>query len=375
MIPIARPLLGSEEQEAVLRVLVSGQLAQGENVAGFERRFAEVCNVREAVAVSSGTAALHLALLAYGIGPGDEVITTAFSFAATANVILLVGATPVFVDIEPDTYTLDPSLVEAALTLRTKAIMPVHLYGHPCDMKRLMQIASTHQVVIIEDACQAHAARVDNKPVGSFGTGCFSFYSTKNITTGEGGMVTTNDPEIAERVRLLRSHGQKERYYHTTLGYNQRMTEIQAALGLVQIEKLELFTEQRIANASFLTKQLDGFVQTPVTRPGYRHVYHQYTIQVPGVRDEWAKQLRTRGIGTAVHYPLAIHQQPLYREYIEKFRNSGVLGAANGNQLADDVRLPVTEMAAKNVLSLPVHPGLDMEDLSTIAREVLALCD
>src|SRR5437016_1060546 len=250
MILVARPLLDEEEKVAVLRVLRSGQLAQGNYIAAFERLFAEVCHVREAIAVSSGTAALHLALLAHGIGPGDEVITTAFSFAATANVILLVGATPVFVDIEPDTYTLDPALVEAAITPHTKAIMPVHLYGNPCDMKQLEVFARDYGLVIIEDACQAHAAAIDGKPVGSFGTGCFSFYATKNMTTGEGGMVTTNDPEIAERVRLLRSHGQKERYYHVTPGYNLRMTEIQAALGLAQIEKLEGFTEQRIANAA-----------------------------------------------------------------------------------------------------------------------------
>src|SRR5579863_8916690 len=241
MIPIAQPLLGSEESDAILRVLASGQLAQGEHVAAFERRFAEVCHVREAVAVSSGTAALHLALLAHGIGQGDEVITTPFSFAATANVILLVGATPVFVDIERDTYNLDPMLVEATITPRTKAILPVHLYGNPCAMPQLQAIAKTHNIVLIEDACQAHAAAIDGKPVGSFGIGCFSFYPTKNMTTGEGGMITTNDPAVAERLRLLRNHGQKERYSHTTLGYNLRMTDMQAAIGLVQIEKLETF--------------------------------------------------------------------------------------------------------------------------------------
>ncbi|TMC86962.1 MAG: aminotransferase class I/II-fold pyridoxal phosphate-dependent enzyme, partial [Chloroflexi bacterium] len=181
MISIARPLLSSEEEAAIQRVLASGQLAQGENVAAFERRFAEVCHVREAVALSSGTAALHLAMLAHEIGPGDEVITTAFTFAATANAILLAGATPVFVDIEPDTYTIDPALAEATITSRTKAIVPVHLYGHPCDMQRLVAIAATYGLALIEDACQAHAAKIDGKPVGSFGTGCFSFYATKNI--------------------------------------------------------------------------------------------------------------------------------------------------------------------------------------------------
>jgi dTDP-4-amino-4,6-dideoxygalactose transaminase len=258
--------------------------------------------VREAVAVSSGTAALHLALVAHDIGPGDEVIMTAFSFAAMANVILLVGATPVFVDIEPGTYTLDPLLVEAAITPRTKAIMLVqaimlvHLYGHPCNTRQLVPLTEANNVAIIEDACQAHAAKIDGQPVGSFGTGCFSFYSTKNITTGEGGIVTTDDPRIAERMRLLRNHGQKERYSHISLGYNLRMTENQGAIGLVQIAKLEHFTEQRIAHAAFLTKHLDGVVQTPITRPGYRHVYHQYTIRVPEKRDEWVAQLRSKGV-------------------------------------------------------------------------------
>src|SRR6266568_4191936 len=207
MIGIAHPLVGAEEEAAVLRVLASARLAQGESVATFEKRFAEVCQVREAVAVSSGTAALHLALLAHEIGPGDEVITSPFSFAATANAILLVGATPVFIDIEPDTYTIDPALVEAAITRRTKAILPVHLYGHPCAMPRLIALAAAYDLALIEDACQAHAAAIDGKPVGGFGTGCFSFYPTKNITTAEGGMVTTNDSQIAERVRLLRNHG------------------------------------------------------------------------------------------------------------------------------------------------------------------------
>jgi perosamine synthetase len=374
MISIARPLLENEEAAAVLRVLASGQIAQGEYVAAFERRFAEVCHVREAVAVSSGTAALHLALLAHDIGPGDEVITTAFTFAATANAILLTGATSVFVDIEADSYTIDAALVEAAITPRTKAIMPVHLYGFPSDMKRLVPLAASHGLAIIEDACQAHAAQIDGKPVGSFGTGCFSFYATKNMTTGEGGMVTTNDPGIAERVRLLRNHGQTERYHHVTLGYNLRMTEIQGALGLVQLEKLERFTEQRIANAAFLTERLRGSVQTPITRPGYRHVYHQYTIRVPERRDEWAKHLHDRGIETAVHYPLAVHQQPFYREYIDTHLYFHSSETTEAEQPADVVRLPVTELAVKHVLSLPVHPALSMEELTTITGEVLALC-
>lgn len=375
MISIAHPLMDAEEEATIHRVLASGQLAQGEQVAAFERSFADICQVREAVAVSSGTAALHLALLAHGIGPGDEVITTAFSFVATANAILLAGATPVFVDIEPDTYNIDPALVEAAITSRTRAILPVHLYGNPCDMRRLEQLAAANHLIIIEDACQAHAAAIDGKPVGGFGTGCFSFYATKNITTGEGGMVTTNDPAVAERVRLLRNHGQQGQYHHTTLGYNLRMTDIQGAIGLVQIEKLEQFTERRIANARFLTKRLSGVVQTPIVRPGHRHVYHQYTIRVPGNRDEWAMKLQARGIGIGVHYRTPIHQQLSYREATAKFRVSGPRETANVGYSANDLVLPVTEMAAKQVLSLPVHPALSEEDFSIIVREVLALCN
>lgn len=357
MIPVTRLVFGAEEQAAISRVLASGQVSQGECVAAFERRFADLCQTQEAVAVSSGTAALHLALLAHGIGPGDEVITTPFSFAATANVIRLVGATPVFVDIEPDTYNMNASLVEAAISKRTRAILPVHLYGNPCDLPRLATIAAKHHLALIEDACQAHAAMIGSKPVGSFGTGCFSFYATKNMTMGEGGIVTTNDPAIAERVRLLRSHGQSERYHHVTLGYNLRLTELQAALGLVQLDKLECFTERRIANAAYLSDRLSGWIQTPRVRPGCRHVYHQYTIRVPrGQRTLWSCTLLERGINTAIHYPCPIHRQPAYQdEYAE-------------------LSLPVAEDAAREVLSLPVHPALSGADRATVAEEVLALC-
>lgn len=373
MISVARPALGGEEVEAALRVLKSGQLAQGAYVSAFEQRFAELCHVQEAIAVASGTAALHLALLAHDIGPGDEVITTAFSFAATANVILLAGATPVFVDIEPDTYNIDATLIEAAITEHTKAILPVHLYGNPCNMQQMETLAAAHHLALIEDACQAHAARIDDKPVGSFGTGCFSFYATKNITTGEGGMVTTNDPVIAERVRLLRSHGQKERYQHIAIGYNLRMTEIQGALGMAQTEKLERFTQQRIANAAFLTHRLQEVVQTPVARPGHRHVYHQYTLRVPEKRDEWQARLLAQGIGTAIHYPVPIHQQPFYCRQREHFRFVSADGVKDGKNHHARL-LPVTEQAAQQVLSLPVHPALSEEELATVAREVLILC-
>ncbi|GHO82752.1 DegT/DnrJ/EryC1/StrS family aminotransferase [Dictyobacter formicarum] len=374
MIPIAFPLLGNEEKDAVLQVLASGHLAQGDQVARFEHDFAQMCAVREAVAVSSGTAALHLALLAHGVGPGDEVITTAFSFSATANAILLVGATPVFVDIEPDTYNIDPTLVEKAITSRTKALLPVHLFGHPCAIDRLSQLAQTYHLTLIEDACQAHAATIHGKPVGGFGTGCFSFYATKNMTTGEGGMVTTNDADIAKRLRLLRNHGQKERYQHIDLGYNLRMTDIQAALGIVQLQRLEQMTMQRIANATFLTEQIAGVVQTPTVRPGYQHVYHQYTIQVPHNRDQWVLHLRERGIGTAIHYPVPIHQQPFYLAKKQMFRCVHAHSTTTDNCTQTDMQLPLTEHAAHHVLSLPVHPALRKADLTTIAKEVLVLC-
>ncbi len=403
MIAIAHPEIGTEEEEAVLEVLKSGQLEQGERVAAFEKRFVELCQTQEAVAVATGTAALHLALIAHEIGYGDEVITTPFSFAATANVIVLVGAQPVFVDIDPETCTIDPLLVEAAITPRTKAILPVHLYGNPCDMERLLAIADEHHLVIIEDACQAHAASIHGKPVGSFGTGCFSFSSTSTMTAGEGGMITTSDPVIAERARLLRNHGQKERYRHVALGFNQRMTELQAAIGLVQLEKLKQFAEKRRANAAYLSKHLGDVVKTPVERDGYRHVYQQYTIRVPdeSSRDAWAAQLLERGIGTAVHYPCPIYQQPFYQEAQDLYRiavrpldeeqlativktPTGPLKSSNGSGAATLMaawpaeapysRLPEAEKAARQVLSLPVHPALSEDDLATIVLEVLDLC-
>lgn len=356
MIPVAKPMIGQEELDSVRDALVSGQLAQGAQVAAFERRFAEMCQTREAIAVSSGTAALHIALLAHGVGPGDEVITSPFSFAATGNTVLLTGARPVFADIDPVTYNLSPEQIERAITPRTKAIMPVHLYGYPAAMDRIMALASAYELAVIEDACQAHLATFQDKPVGGFGTGCFSFYATKNMTTGEGGMVTTNDPEIAERARLYRSHGQRERYTHIAIGDNLRMTDFQGALGLAQVEKLPGLNDRRRANAAYLTGRLGESVTTPVIETGYQHVFHQYTIRARGDRDQWVEALKARGIGTGVHYPRPIHQQPFYVEQ----------GYA--------VSLPEAERASREVLSLPVHPALSDEDLARVADEVLALC-
>jgi len=355
MIPIAQPLIGQEEKEAVIAVLDSGMLAQGPKVEEFEKAFAALCGVRHAVATSSGTTALHLALLAHNIGPGDEVITSPFTFIASANAILFVGARPVFVDIDESSYNIDPSLIEARITPRTKALMPVHLFGNPCEMEAIMAIAARHGLIVIEDAAQAHGASIQGRKVGSFGTGCFSFYPTKNMTTAEGGMVTTDDDQVAEKARLLRNHGMKKRYYHDFLGYNFRMTDLQAALGLAQLAKLEVFNEKRIANARYLTEHLRDVVITPQVRDGYRHVFHQYTIRVKENRDLMVEQLREQGIGTGIYYPLPVHQQPVYQE----------LGYTDC--------LPVAEAMSREVLSLPVHPALSQMDLERIVEVVSRL--
>jgi dTDP-4-amino-4,6-dideoxygalactose transaminase len=332
-------LIGEEEKAAVIAVLESGQLAQGPRVEEFEEKFAALCGVKHAVATSSGTSALLTALLAHRIGIGDEVITTPFTFIASANSILFTGARPVFADIDENSYNIDPDLVEKKVTQHTKAILPVHLYGNPCDMERIMELADRYGLVVIEDACQAHGASIDGKRVGSFGTGCFSFYPSKNMTTGEGGMITTDDDGIAERVRLIRNHGQSQLYHHESPGYNFRMTELQAALGLVQLEKLPEWTRRRIENARYLNEALSNVI-TPRVKDGYVHVYHQYTIRVRGDRDEAQQQLTTGGIGARVYYPLPVHRQPLYR------------------QLGFNDSLPASERISQEVLSIPVHPGL-----------------
>lgn len=356
MISIAKPLIGDEEKQAVLEVLDSGILAQGPRVKAFEQAFAEMCGARHAVATSSGTTALHVALLANGIGPGDEVITTPFTFIASANSILYVGARPVFVDIDPATFNIDPAQIKAAITSRTKAIMPVHLFGLVCDMEPIMALARERDLVVIEDACQAHGAEYRDQRAGSFGTGCFSLYPTKNITSAEGGMITLDDDEVAEQCRVIRQHGMRRRYYHDEMGFNFRMTDVHAAIGLAQLQKLERFNAARIANGHFLSEHLVG-VTTPVTPEGYRHVFHQYTLRVgDGRRDEVLKRLGEKGIGTGVYYPVPVHKQQVYIE-------QGYKGT-----------FPEAERAAAAVLSLPVHPGLSSDDLESIVAAVNELC-
>ncbi len=363
MIPIAKPLIGEEEKQAVLAVLDSGLLAQGPRVEAFEIAFAEMCGVAHAIATSSGTTALHLALLAHGIGPGDEVITTPFTFVASANSILYTGARPVFVDIDPATFNIDPAQIEAAITPATRAILPVHLFGLPCDMEAIMALAEAHHLVVVEDACQSHGAEcaarqpatgvASVRKVGSFSTGAFSLYPTKNMTSGEGGMITTNDAELAGRCRVLRQHGMRRRYYHDELGFNYRMTDIHAAIGLAQLGKLSRFNAARQANARFFDERLQG-VGVPVVPPGRTHVYHQYTIRVQeGRRDALAQHLAERGVGTGVYYPVPVHRQAFYVEPL-------------GYRLS----LPQAEAAAAEVLSLPVHPALSAADRETIVAAV-----
>ncbi|HEX3013481.1 MAG TPA: DegT/DnrJ/EryC1/StrS family aminotransferase [Methanobacterium sp.] len=352
MIPIAKPFIGDEEIKEVEAVLRSGFIAQGPKVAEFEEKFADYIGTRHGVATSSGTTALHVALLCAGIGNGDEVITTPFSFAATANSVLYTGAKPVFVDINPKTYNINPEKIEEAITDKTKAIMPVHLYGQPADMDPICKIAEDHNLKVIEDAAQAHGAIYHGKKVGSIGDmACFSFYPTKNITTGEGGIITTDDDAFDKDARAIRAHGESERYEHVTLGYNFRMTDIAAAIGVVQIKRLEEFNEKRIENAEYLTEHINAIdgIEPPYVADNVRHVFHQYTVRVKdGKRDELKEFLNNEGIGTGVHYPRAIYKQKLYED----------LGYTSN--------CPEAEKAAAEVLSIPVNPTLSAEDFGKI---------
>ena len=355
-IPIAKPLIGDEEINSVVEVLKSGMLAHGKEVEAFEREFADYLGAKHGIAVANGTAALDVALKALGIKDGDEVITTPFTFIASASSILFQRAKPVFADIDPKTFNLDPNDVLERITDRTRAILVVHLYGQPAAMKAFREIADDHKLHLIEDCAQAHGAEYNGQRVGTFGDiAAFSFYPTKNMTTGEGGMVVTNDDELAEKARLIRSHGQKERYYHVTLGYNLRMTNIAGALGRVQLRKLEKWNEARRRNAERLSKgisQITGLTP-PYVAPNVKHVYHQYTIRVeedfPLSRDELAEKLRERRIGTGIYYPLPLHHQPLFRE----------LGY-------EQDCCPNAIEASRKVLSLPVHPAVSQDDVNYI---------
>jgi perosamine synthetase len=356
VIPIARPQMGEDEKQRVWEAMESGMLAQGPRVAEFEERFAAIVGVPHAVATSSGTTALHLALLGYGIGRGDEVITVPFTFIASANSIVYTGARPVLVDVREDDFTMDPSLVEAAVTPRTRAIMPVSLYGQPADLPAIEAIAERHGLAVIEDAAQAHGAAIGDRRSGSWGVGTFSFYPTKNMTTGEGGMLTTADGELAGRMRLLREHGMHVRYHHDVLGYNFRMTDLAAAIGLAQLPRLAGFNGRRRAIAARYDAELRGVI-TPAVRAGVTHVYHQYTVRVAD-RDAFAERLADRGVGSLIYYPIPVHRQKPF------------LALGYGHE-----RYPVTERLTEQVLSIPVHPSLADDEVATVIGAVNETAD
>ena len=348
VIPIASPQMGSEERAAVDRVLRSGIIAQGPEVAKFEEEFASMCGVEHAVATSNGTTAGHLVMLSNNIGPGDEVITTPFTFFATASVIMMAGAKPVFVDVEKDGFCLDPVQVEKSITEKTKAIHPVHLYGELANIPSLIEISKKHNLLLIEDSAQAHNAESWGGKAGSFGkAGWFSFYPTKNMTTSEGGIITTDDSRVAEHCRTMRAHGMTAQYQHTEFGYNYRMTDISAAIGRIQLSKLGSFNTRRREIANLYNKALSDFVTVPENRRG--HIFHQYTIRCEQ-RDQLQKYLNDNGVGTGIYYPSLLYDYP--------------------PMINLKANCPNAERLTNEVLSLPVHPALTDQDVLTVIQAV-----
>ena len=353
MIPAAKPEIGDEERAAVDRVLRSGMLAQGPEVAAFEEEFSKHVGGRHCIAMNSGTSSLHLGFIAGGIKPGDEVIVPSFSFAATANSVVLAGGVPVFADIDPKTFNIDPNHVASLITNKTRGIMPVHLYGHIAAMNEINEIAKKHNLLVFEDAAQGHLASLNGKSAGEFSTvASFSFYPTKNMTAGEGGMCVTDSAEVARTLRLLRNQGQEIRYRNEIVGFNTRMTDIHAAIGRVQLAKLPAWTKKRQENAAYLNNNLKNVV-TPFVAPGTTHSYHQYTILIPGgdaaKRDEFMKRIGEKGVGSGVYYPTPIHKLPSFNL---------------------ELSLPVTEKIIKECVSLPIYPTLTQTELETIVSVV-----
>jgi dTDP-4-amino-4,6-dideoxygalactose transaminase len=344
-----------EIDTAVMRVLESTQFVLGGEVAAFENEFAAYCGGKHAIAVNSGTSALHLALLAAGIGAGDEVITVPFTFVATAAAIHYSGATPVFVDVNLDSYTMDPAQIERAITPRTKAILPVHLYGQPADMAPIMDLAERHKLIVIEDAAQAHGAEYTGRRVGSIGhLGCFSFYPGKNLGAyGEGGAVVTNNDDYAHAIRMLRDWGAEKKYHHVLKGYNYRMEGIQGAILRVKLGHLEAWTEARRAHAERYDELLmfPG-VETPKTMPYARHVYHVYAIRVKN-REAVQQSLNAKGVQTGIHYPIPVHLQPAYAD--SRYKEGD---------------FPNSELAANEVLSLPMFAELTDEQIQMVVAAV-----
>jgi len=358
-IPVADPYITREDVRAVAQAIKNKRLSQGQYVDRFEREFASYLGRKHALAAMNGTAALHLAIMSVGVKPGDEVIVPSFTFIATSNCVLYAGAKPVFVDIDPNTYNIDPEKIERLISPRTKAIIPVHYAGQPADMDPILEIAERRGLCVIEDAAEAHGATYKNRKAGAIGElGCFSFYPNKNMTTGEGGMLVTDDDEIAEKACLLRSHGQDSRYHHVTIGYNYRMTDMQAALGMVQLRRLDRILRKKREAAEYYGKLLLGTegVQPPQVMQHTTHTYMFYTVKFlkAGVRDGVMEHLDERGIETRIAFPPA-HLQPYYRS---------LYGYKEGY-------LPVTEECARTVLSLPIYPRIKREDQRFIAESIL----
>lgn len=361
MIPLSKPIIGPEEKKEVNEVLESGILAQGSKVKELEEEFAKFCKTKYAIAVNSGTAAIHSALYAIGIKKGDEVITTPFTFVATANPIIMQGAKIIFADIKEDTFNIDPDDVQRKITEKTKAIITVDLYGQPADYESLKKIAKKHDLRIIEDACQAHGAELMGEKTGSLGDiGCFSLYATKNIMSGEGGLITTNNEEYAELCRRFRHHGQSERtrYEYCDLGYNYRMMDLQAAIALAQLKKINNFTQKRIENAQKLIEGLKDIkgLTLPQISPGVKHVFHQFTVRCDNKkikREKLIAFLKEKGIGSGIYYPKPLHLHPHFKKF--------------GYQEGD---FPVSEKASKEVLSLPVHPLLSEKEIEEIIKTI-----
>ena len=347
MIPLSKPIVGIAEKEAVLRVLESGMLAQGPEVAAFEQEFSELVASHHCIAVNSGTSALHLGLLAAGIKSGDEVLVPSFTFAATANAVSLCGAIPIFVDIDPQTFNMNVDAAEAAIGNNTAGILPVHLYGHPANMPEFTKLAERHGLLLFEDAAQAHLASINGNPVGSFGTSIFSFYPTKNMTSGEGGMIVTSDDEIARKARLLRNQGMEERYKNEIVGFNNRMTDLHASIGRAQLGSLFDRTERRREIAEKYNEQIST-VETPYVGENVKHVYHQYTIRTER-RESLVEHLKQKDIGHGVYYPIPVHKLPSFEV---------------------NINLPETERAALEVLSIPVHPSLTDEDVGEVIEAI-----
>ena len=359
MIPVAKPLLGEEELAAVKDVFESGRLVQGPRVEAFEKAFSAYVGRKHGIAVANGTAALHVDLLAHGVKEGQEVLIPPLTFFASASTVLQVGAKPVFVDIDRSSYNMDPAKIGAAITRKTSAIMPVHLYGQTAEMAPILETAKAHDAIVIEDACQAHGAEYHGRKAGNLGdSACFSFYATKNMTTGEGGMIVTDDAQVAERARLIRDQGQAAKYEHVLLGFNLRMTELQAAIGLVQLRKLDGWVRQRRANAKALSKGLDGIdgLVPPAEGNWMVHAYYQYIMRAepsfPRSRDEIVEALLEDGVGSRGSYPAALYKQKALRDL--KVRG----------------RAPVTESVVGRLFELPVHPSVTPADLETIVAAV-----